>query len=136
MQKVKTWIKENSLVVLYFVFAVLIEMVAVCVVAGTPFLTRPFLSLGLLIFLCGIALLIKNNLARVIVCAIFLVGQGVLDLAFAIIYNMTDQYFDLGMLNLRNDAFGILENIPLDFVTFYAGLFFSIIFVVYGMRVS
>lgn len=136
MQKVKTWIKENSLVVLYFVFAVLIEMVAVCVVEGTPFLTRPFLSLGLLIFLCGIALLIKNNLARVIVCALFLVGQGVLDLAFAIIYNMTDQYFDLGMLNLRNDAFGILENIPLDFVTFYAGLFFSIIFIVYGMRVS
>lgn len=136
MQKVKAWIKENSLVLLYFLFAVLIEMTAVFVVEGSPFLSRPFLSLGLLIFLCGIVLLIKNNLARLIVCAVLLIGQGVLDIVFAVIYNMTDQYFDLGMLNLRNDAFGILENIPLDFVTFYAGLFFSVMFIVYGMRVA
>ena len=136
MQKIKTWIKENSLVLLYFVFAVLIEMTAVFVVEGSPFLTRPFLSLGLLLFLCGIVLLIKNNLARLLVCAVLLIGQGVLDLVFAVIYNMTDQYFDLGMLNLRNDAFGILENIPVDFVTFYAGLFFSVMFIVYGMRVA
>ena len=136
MQKVKAWIKENSLVLLYFLFAVLIEMTAVFVVEGSPFLSRPFLSLGLLIFLCGIVLLIKNNLARLIVCAVLLIGQGVLDIVFAVIYNMTDQYFDLGMLNLRNDAFGILENIPLDFVTFYTGLFFSVMFIVYGMRVA
>ncbi len=136
MQKVKAWIKENSLVLLYFLFAVLIEMTAVFVVEGSPFLSRPFLSLGLLIFICGIVLLIKNNLVRLIVCAVLLIGQGVLDIVFAVIYNMTDQYFDLGMLNLRNDAFGILENIPLDFVTFYAGLFFSVMFIVYGMRVA
>ena len=136
MQKVKDWIKENRLVLIYFVFAVLIEMTAVFVVEGSPILTRPFLSLGLLILLCGIALLIKSNLARLIVCAVFLILQGVLDLVFAVIYNMTDQYFDLGMLNLRNDAFGILENIPVDFVTFYAGLFFSIVFVIYGMRTA
>nr|MBR6778278.1 sulfatase-like hydrolase/transferase [Clostridia bacterium] len=136
MQKVKAWIKENSLVLLYFLFAVLIEMTAVFVVEGSPFLSRPFLSLGLLIFLCGIVLLIKSNLVRLIVCAVLLIGQGVLDIVFAVIYNMTDQYFDLGMLNLRNDAFGILENIPLDFVTFYAGLFFSVMFIVYGMRVA
>ena len=136
MQKIKAWIKDNSLVLLYFVFAVLVEMTAVFVVEGSPILTRPFLSLGLLIFICGIVLLIKSNRIRLIVCAALLIGQGVLDLVFAVIYNMTDQYFDLGMLNLRNDAFGILESIPVDFVTFYAGLFFSIIFIVYGMRVT
>ena len=136
MQKIKAWIKDNSLVLLYFVFAVLVEMTAVFVVEGSPILTRPFLSLGLLIFICGIVLLIKSNRIRLIVCAALLIGQGVLDLVFAVIYNMTDQYFDLGMLNLRNDAFGILESIPVDFVTFYAGLFFSIICIVYGMRVT
>jgi len=136
IESIKNWIKENSLVLLYFLFAVLVEMTAVFTVEGSPFLSRPFMSLGLLVFVCGIALLIKNNLVRLIFCAVMLIGQGVLDLVFAVIYNMTDQYFDLGMLNLRNDAFGILENIPVDFVTFYAGLFFSVMFIVYGMRVS
>lgn len=136
MQTIKAWIKENSLVLLYFVFAVLVEMTAVFTVEGSPFLSRPFMSLGLLVFVCGVALLIKSNLVRLIFCAVMLIAQGVLDLVFAVIYNMTDQYFDLGMLNLRNDAFGILENIPVDFVTFYAGLFFSVLFIVYGMRVS
>ena len=136
MQKITAWIKENSLVFLYFLFAVLIEMIAVFVVEGTPFLTRPLLSLGLLLILCGIVLLIRNNRARLVVCSALLIFQGVLDLVFAVIYNMTGQYFDLGMLSLRNDAFGILESIPVDFATFYVGLFFSIMFIVYGMRVA
>ena len=136
MQTVKAWIKENSLVLLYFLCAVLVEMTAVFNIEGSPFLSRPFMSLGLLVLVCGIALLIKNNLVRLIFCAVMLIAQGVLDLVFTVIYNMTDQYFDLGMLNLRNDAFGILENIPVDFVTFYAGLLFSVLFIVYGMRVS
>ncbi len=135
-EKVKAWGKENSLVLLYFVFAILIEMTAVFVVEGTPFLSRPFLSLGLLSFICGIILLVKSNRARVIICTVMLALQAILDLVFSVIFDMTDQYFDLGMFNLRNDAFAILENIPVDFVTFYAGLFFSVMFLIYGLRLS
>lgn len=130
------WIKNNRLVALYFLFAILVELIAVWEVEGVPFMTRPFLSLGLLVFLCGIILLVKNNYARLTVGAVLLIAQAVLDLVFSVIYDMTGQYFDWGMLNLRNDAFGILESIPVNFVTFYAGLFFSVIYIIYGLRVA
>ncbi len=133
-EKIKTWVKDNSPVLLYFLFAVLIEMTAVFVVEGTPFLTRPFLSLGLLLVICGIILLIPSNKARVFTCLVMLLVQAILDLVFSVIFDMTDQYFDLGMLSLRNDAFAILESIPVNFVTFYAGFFFCVMFLIYGLR--
>ncbi len=135
-EKIKAWIKDNCLIFLYFVFAVLIEMTAVFVVEDKFFLTRPFLSLGLLVFVCGVLFLIKNNTARTVICTVLLGLQAVLDLVFAVIYDMTDQYFDFGMLNLRNDAFAILENIPVDFVTFYVGLLFCVGFLILGLRLS
>ncbi len=134
LKKIKKWSGENALVLLYFVFAVLVEMTAVFVVEGTPFMTRPFLSLGLLLFVCGIVLLVKSNKGRAITCTVMLLLQAVLDLVFSVIYDMTDQYFDLGMFNLRNDAFAILENIPVNFVTFYSGLFFGLMYLVFSLR--
>ncbi len=131
---VKAWAKENAPVLAYFLFAILIEMTAVFVVEGTPFLTRPFLSIGVLLIVCGVLLLIKSNRARIITCTAMLLLQAVLDLVFSVIYDMTDQYFDLGMLSLRNDAFAILESLPVDFVTFYVGLFLSVMFLVFGLR--
>ncbi len=133
-KNVKAWIKENSLILLYFLFAVIIEMTAVFVVEGNPFLTRPFLSLGLLVLICGALLFIKSHRARVIVCAVLLGLQLVLELVFSVIFDMTDQYFDLGMLNLRNDAFAILENLPVNFITFFVGLFLFVMFLVFGLR--
>ncbi len=130
------WIKNNRLAALYFVFAILVEMIAVWEVEGSPFMTRPFLSLGLLTFLSAIILLVKNNYIRLSIGAVLLIAQAILDLVFSVIYDMTGQYFDWGMLNLRNDAFGILESIPVNFVTFYAGLFFSVVYIIYGLRVA
>ncbi len=132
--KIKGWVGENLIVVLYFLFAVILEMTAVCVVEKSPFLTRPFLSLGLLLFICGIVLLVKNNCARTIICGIMLILQMLLDIVFDVIFSLTDQYFDLGMLFLRNDAFAILESIPVNFFIFYVGLFFTITLFVYGLR--
>ena len=132
--KVWNWIRENSLIVLYFIFAIGIEMVAVYAVEGDPFMTRPFLSLGLLLFICGILFLFKSNRARLVIGSILLIGQAIVDLVFSVIFDMTDQYFDFGMLNLKNDAFGILESIPVNFITFYSGLFFCVLYIIYGMR--
>ncbi len=130
----KEWIESNRIVVIYFVYAILIEMIAVFAVEGNPFITNPFISLGLLFVVAGIALIFKSNKKRFIFCSVFLVVQAVADLAFAVVYDMTGQYFDFGMLNLRNDAFGILESIPMNFIAFYSAMFFCIFFVIYGMR--
>ena len=136
VEKIWAWLKVNRLVAIYFVFAAVMETVAVFAVEGSPFMTRPFLSLGLLFFICGIMLLVKSNRARMIIGALLLGLQMVLDLVFSVIFDMTGQYFDFGMLNLRNDAFATLEGLSVDFFTFYAGVLFCILYIVYGLRVT
>ncbi|MBQ3584234.1 MAG: LTA synthase family protein [Lachnospiraceae bacterium] len=133
--QLKDWIRDNQIVVIYFIYAILIEMIGVFAVEGNPLITNPFIELGLLFAMSGIALVMKSNRKRFIFCTILLIVQAVLDLAFAVVYDMTGQYFDFGMLNLRNDAFGILESIPMNFIAFYSAMFFCIFFVIYGMRI-
>ena len=55
-RKIFGWIKENQLVFIYMVLAIFLEATAVLAGEGNPFLSRPFVSLGLLIFMCGISL--------------------------------------------------------------------------------
>ena len=130
------WLKKNRLAVLYFVFAVFIESIAVATVEGSPFLARPFISLGVLLALTALVWLIPNDKARFIIYALLLSAQGILDLVFAVIFDMTGQYFDFAMLSLRNDAFAILESVPVNFITFYSAMFFCAVYIVYGLRVT
>ncbi|MBQ9728391.1 MAG: LTA synthase family protein [Clostridia bacterium] len=134
VKAVGKWIKKNILTVIYFLCAVLIEMIGVWTVEGSPFMMRPFISLGLLLLICGTVLLIDSERIQLIVYASLLAVQAIVDLVFAVIFDMTEQYFDFGMFKLRNDAFGTLENIPINFITFYTGFFFVVVFLIYGLR--
>lgn len=140
MEKAKTfkkiieWIKNNRLSVIYFFFAIAIEMILVFTVEGNPFMTRPFVALGMLVMTTALVLYIPNLCVRVYTYTGLLALQMILDLIFCVVFDMTDQYFDLGMLKLRNDAFGIIETLPVNFFAFFGGLFFIIIYLVYGLR--
>ena len=133
-EKIKAWLNKNRIVAVYFLFAIFIEMLGVLSVEGNPWITNPFISLGLLIVICSIALCFESNRIRFILCAILLIAQAVADLAFSVLFDMTGQYFDYGMLNLRNDAFGILESIPVNFITFYSAVVFCVFFVIFSKR--
>lgn len=134
IQKLRDWLLRNRLALLYPILAVIIEMTAVFAVEGNPFFNRPFLFLGLVIMLTGVILLFKDNRARLAIGTFWLAIQAIVDLIFAVIYDMTGQYFDLGMLKLRNDAVAILESIPINFFTFYAGVTCCVIYMIYGLR--
>ena len=134
LKKIWEWIKINRLVVIYFFLAILIEMSVVFSVEKTPFVTRPFLALGLLIILAGALLLLPSNMVKLIVGTVLLFVQTVLDLIFAALYDMTGQYFDLDMFSLRNDAVSALEKIPVNFIAFYIGVLAVILFIIYGLR--
>lgn len=136
MKKIIGWLKTNRVAALYFLFAICIEMIAVFTVEKNPFFSRPFISLGVLLMFTALVLLIPNERVRVVVYTVLLAVQGILDLVFAVIYDMTGQYFDFAMLNLRNDAFAILESVPVNFLTFYSALFFCSVYIVYGLRTT
>ena len=132
--KIKNWFKDNQVVVVYVVFAMMLETLSVFVVEGNPFFSRPFLGLGILIFMLGIVFLFRNEKARFIFCSCLLAIQAILDLLLILIYDMTGMYFYFEMLNLRNDAIAALDSIPVNFVSFYSGLSLFIIYLLYGAR--
>ncbi|MBO5411901.1 MAG: sulfatase-like hydrolase/transferase [Clostridia bacterium] len=133
-KKTLEWLKINRLAVLYFVFAIIIEMMSVFAVEGNPIMSRPLIAIGLLLMITCLVLLTKRNKVRLIIYAILLGVQAILDLVFSVVYDMTGQYFDFGMLNLRNDAFATLEGLLVNFFAFYTGVFCCIIYVIYGLR--
>lgn len=128
------WGKKNIVILMYVLAAVLIEMVSVLAVENDPVITRPFIELGILGFIACLVGLVRKNKIRLGICNVLLLVQTILDLGFVIVYDMTGQYFDYGMLSLRNDAMGILESIPMNFIAFYASLFVCIIYIVFGLR--
>ncbi|MBR1674510.1 MAG: sulfatase-like hydrolase/transferase [Eubacterium sp.] len=126
--RIITFIKTNLTVILFVVFSILIEMISVYSIEESPFISYPWIWLGLLLLIAGIMLMIKSERARMVIGIIFMLLQSIICMIMAVLFNMAGQYFDFGMLNLRNDAFGILENIPMDFVTFYTAFFFCLVF--------
>lgn len=134
IKKTRSFIQKNLTVILFFIFSILIEMIAVYSIEKSPFLSHPWIWLGALITVCGIMIMVKKERAKIIIGLVFMILQSIICMIMAVLYEMAGQYFDFGMLNLRNDAFGILENIPMDFVTFYTAFFFCAIFIVTTFR--
>lgn len=128
------WIKDYQLPFIYFLLATAIEMTAVFTVEGNAFMTRPMLMFGLLLFFVGVMLAVPKDGIRVAIGGTLLVVQIFVDLVFAALYDMTGQYFEFSLLNLRNDAVAALEKIPVNFLVFYMGLFCCIAFIAYGLR--
>ena len=73
INNIKKWLDINKIVVVYFLCAIFIEMISVLAVEGNPIIRSPFIELGFLVLICGIALVIRSNKARFIFCSIFLV---------------------------------------------------------------
>ena len=132
--KILKTIDKYRTVILYVVFAIAIELLAVRCVDNTMIVSEPWLGFSMLALTTGILLVINNNKVRLILGLIFMVAQFILDLAMTVVYDMAGQYFDYAMLSLRNDAFGILEEIYVDYVFFYASVAMVIIFIVAGIR--
>ena len=128
------FLKTNLTVIMYFIFAMIIEMIAVFSIEKSPFISYPWIGFGLLLIISGVMIGIKSEKAKIITGLIFLIIQSLLCMIVVVLFDMAGQYFDFGMLNLRNDAFGILENIPMNFVMFYTAFFFCTIYVVVNFR--
>lgn len=129
------WAKENCIVLIYILFSVIIEMVAVYAIEKNLWISRPYVELGILIFFASLIYMIPKNKLRFFITILLLLVQAVADLGFIIVYEMTGQYFDYGMLSLRDDAMGILESVPMNFMAFYTALFLAITFIIVGLRV-
>ena len=82
-------------------------------VGANPLLTKIWYVLMFLVFIDCILILIKNMKAKAIVSGIILFIQAVLAVGMVYLFESNGTYFDFGMLNQRNDAFGTVEDLSL-----------------------
>ncbi len=132
----KKFLKSNVLVWIYFALVCIIELTAVFVTSNKFYIRSPWIFLLVQLMLCLILLTISSNKAKHIVSSCFLILFMIIDLVFIVIFEMTETIFDYGMFNLRNDAMGILESIPINFIFFSICAILISVYIVFGRRYS
>ena len=130
----KKFFKSNSLIWIYFGLALLIELIAVFVTSGKFYIRSPLIYLFVQLMIVLILLSISSNKARHITASLLLIFFMVVDLVFIVIFEMTETIFDYGMFNLRNDAMGILESVPINFTFFAISMLAISLYIVFGGR--
>lgn len=129
------WIKKRWIYLYVIGSLILIELIGVAVTSHCFYIRRPWIFIFVLGIVFIILFYLKTYMAKFVVGASIICAFGIVDLIFIIIFEMTGQYFDFSMFELRNDAFGILESFPINFVYFFCfGILLSI-YLVFGYRV-
>ncbi|MCR5350249.1 MAG: sulfatase-like hydrolase/transferase [Acholeplasmatales bacterium] len=128
------WISENRIVLMYVFISIVIELMSVFYVDKSIIITKPWIGLGFLVAMAGLIGLVKNNLARYIIGIVSLFAQFLICIIFSLVYDMNGQYFTYELLQLRNDAFGILETLPVNFFLFFIPVTLMIVFTVLSFK--
>ncbi len=134
MKKINDFIKSNYLIFLYIAVSVILELFGVFITVGKFYIRDPRLFICFQAILIVIAFAIKSNRIRHTYLSIVIAISGILNLVFIVVYKMTGTFFDFGMLNLRKDAMGIIEEIPIDFNYFLVFALAFVFFLIIGRR--
>ncbi len=128
MKKIKKILFENYLVIFYFFITIFIELIGTYAISGKMEIKDPKMALSLLGIFTLILLLIENQQIRFYLSIFLLILQIGINLFSIILFEMTGTIFDFGMFNLRKDAMGILESVPINFTFVFWALFFFLFF--------
>jgi len=110
----KTFLKDNICVWIWIGLAAFIELFSISFTDCKPFLTAPVYALGLLFFLTMILLLIPNRIAKIVLVSLFAAGQIAICVGFIFLYESNGTFFDFSMINMRDDAFGTIEDLSFN----------------------
>lgn len=128
------FIRNNWLIIAYAFIAIVSELTGVAVTAHKFYIRTPFVFLSIVLAFSIILYFIRSQSSRFIVATVLLGLHGIMNIGFIIVYEMTGQIFDYTMLELRQDAWGILESVPINVVYFMVfGVMYSA-FIVFAGR--
>lgn len=126
--------KQNWIILFTALAILLFEHVAVAVTSGAFYIQKPWILFYQILLIISILYALKTQFSRFIVSIVILVLYAFVDLIFIIIYEMTGQIFDYTMLELKNDAFGILESLPINVSYFFVCAILISAFIIFGGR--
>lgn len=135
MKKLLLQTLKNNWIIIAFVLSIFtVELTAVAVTSGAFFISSPWIIISIVLLISIILFFIRSQVGRLIVSVCVIAAIGTIDLVFIVIYEMTGQIFDFTMLQLRKDAMGIIESIPINTIYFFVvGLILSSL-LVFGLR--
>lgn len=134
MKHLKRFLIENLTLILYVLFVFLIEMIGSVITGGGFYIKDPRYLLCYCFVVVFLMYIVKNQKLRVSVLSTFLYIQATINIIFYLIYKMTGQWFDYSMFSLRNDAMGIIENVPINFWHFYGLITGISLYLVFGLK--
>ncbi|MCL2851107.1 MAG: sulfatase-like hydrolase/transferase [Firmicutes bacterium] len=128
------YIVLHRLVFVWVVFAVTLEFIAQFYVDARPYFAHFWIPLLLFIVALMFLLSLRSIKTQAIWSCLILLGQAALIFGGVFLYMANGSAFQQEMLNMRNDAFGTMESIPVPLslnliliFTFIAFMFFAII---------
>lgn len=106
----KTFLKDNTYVWIWIVFATLIELLSITFTDCKPYLSSPIYALILLLLCTLVLFIIPNRIAKLVIIFMLAIGQIIICVGFVYLYESNGTFFDYSMINMRDDAFGTIED--------------------------
>lgn len=125
----KVFLKNNIYVFMWLGFAVFMELFSITFTDCKPYLSSPLYFLLILFSFCLILFLIPNRIAKIVIVSLLMLGQTALCVGFIFLYESNGTFFDFSMINMRDDAFGTIEDLSLNWVHFGISLGVLVLFV-------
>ncbi len=111
--KVKDFFKYNAIVFVYLFFMLFCELISICFIGCVPFLTSPLYSITLFLLILSLLFVVRNTTTKAVLTSILFLIQIVMNVGFIYLYDSNGTFFEWAMLNQRNDAFAIIEQLTL-----------------------
>ncbi len=132
----KNFIAKYSIIPAFIVLTTLLELIGILLSDKAFYINDPRYYITIIGLLSTVLFLIKNDIARLITATVFISILGVINIFFILLFDMSGEYFAFEMFNLRGDAAGIVESIPLNFFFCFVFVTSLSLFYVFGKRSS
>lgn len=133
-EKLLNFLDRNWIIIYNAITIILIELMAVLVTSSKFYISSPRILITLVLLISICLYIIKSQFVRYITSVCLMTLFAIVDIIFIVIYELTGQTFEFQMFSLRNDAFGIIESIPINTLYFFViGIVISA-FVIFGKR--
>ena len=114
MQKIKDFFVNNLIIFIYILFAFAFEIISITFAGCSPYLTKPLYTFSLFAFFVAILFLARNRYIQIFLAIALLIGQLVMNVGFVYLYDSNGTFFEWAMMNQRDDAKGIIEDLHLN----------------------
>ena len=108
------YIKVHRIVFVYLALAISIGLISQFFVSAKPYIVHFWLPAMLLASICLLMLSMRSPKTQGILASFFLGGQFIIIFAGVFLYNSNGSAFQHEMFNMRDDAWGTMEFIPVQ----------------------